>query len=797
MIKNYFLVAFRSIRKHFAYSLINVFGLGLGLTICLLIIIWIQHELSYDRFHKNQSSIYRASLEYSFGGQTSRTSVSPTALLPTVLKNFADVKTGVRIYNPASFSPVVVSIDDIKFQETRFFFADSTFFDVFSFPLLEGNTLTVLTAPNSLVITESTAKKYFGEADPIGKVVRVNNTRDYTITGLLADLPDNSTLQLDFLASFSTLAQSKEEQWWSANYQTFFLLGEHADVSNLEAKTNDIVKKAVGSELGSANDYVIYNWMKLTDIHLHSTMDESVPVGDIQYIYLFSIVAGIILLLACINYINLTTARAMDRAKEVGIRKTVGAVRTQLIYQHLSESFLITLSAFFVSLMLAQLLLPFFNSITGKVFDRTFFLSPSFLVIAILSISVLSLLAGAYPALAITSFKPVSILRGTFKSSGKGIWLRKSLVVAQFSISLILMVGTVTISKQLTYMQNKKLGYEKENIIMLPLDGKTEEVFEQLKTEFLRTGKATRVARATESPVNVRGGYSLNVEGSTNERGIILRAASIDPEFIPATGMELIAGRNYTEADMMALRKDTIYAFVVNESTCKEVGLSPTEAIGTRVSVNGRRGEIIGVVKDFHFTSLHEPIAPFLFFNEESQYNYLFVKLTSGSVQQNLSQLKDVYSIVVPHRPFEYQFLDQQYESLYASEQRLSSLFTVFAALAIVIACLGLFGLVSFSASQKTKEIGIRKVLGASASAIVLLITKDYARLLILAIAVAVPISLWITTLLLEGFAYKTTIGPVYLVTTALVCILLALGTASFQAVKAAFINPAESLRSE
>lgn len=797
MIKNYFLIALRSIRKNFSYSLINVFGLGLGLTICILIVSWIQHEVSFDRFHTQSHSLRRASLEYSFGGQTSKTAVSPTALLPVLTRNFSEIKTGVRIYNPASYSPFVVSVEERKFQENSFFFADSTFFSVFTFPLVKGDAQTALNNPNTIVFSVSAAKKYFGDIDPIGKVVKVNNAREFTVTGVMEDMPDNSTLQADFVASFSTLPQSKEEQWWSANYETYFVLDDRTDIKQLEAKTNALVKEALASELTNANDYVIYNWIPITDIHLYSEMNESVPVGDIQYIYIFSGVAFIILLLAAINYINLTTARAMDRAKEVGIRKTVGAERSQLIYQHLSESLVITVLAFAFALVFVQLLLPFFNSITGKEVSRGFFISPLFVGASTIAVLLITVLAGAYPALAITSFRPVNILKGNFKTSAKGVWLRKTLVIAQFCISVILMIGTVTVSKQLSFMQNKKLGYEKENIITLPLDRKMEEVYSQLKTELLRSGKASSVTRATESPTNVRGGYSINVEGSTNERGMILTATSVDPEFIPTIGMELVAGRNYTEADMQLYRSDTTYGFLVNESVVRELGFQPDGILGKKAVVNGRRGEIIGVVKDFHFTSLHEPIGPFVFFNEEDQYNYIFVKLSAGPLQETLTQLKEIFTTVVPHRPFEYQFLDQQYEALYTSEQKLSYLFSAFAVLAMIIACLGLFGLVSFSAAQKTKEIGIRKVMGATASSIVLLITKEYARLILVAIIVSIPFSLWITNLLLQGFAYKTNIGPTYLAAIAFASLVLALGTASFQAIKASLINPSESMRSE
>lgn len=798
MLKNYLIISFRNLRKHTSYSLINIFGLGLGLSTFILLMVWIQHELSYDTFHEKSDRIYRASMEYSFGGQVAKTSVSPTALLPTLQKNFPEIENGTRVYNPASYSPYVVRKSDMAFQEDHFYFADSTFFKIFSYPLIAGNRLTALSKPYSVVITESTAKKYFGDVDPIGKMLSVNGAVDYEVTGVVEDIPANSYLQFDFIASFHSLRAGREEPiWWSANYQTYLLLDKNADLSAIQEKTNNIVKEALASELTNAGDYVKYNFLKLPDIHLHSTFSsEMEPVGDIQYVYIFSAIAFLILTIACINYVNLATARASDRAKEVGIRKVVGALRKQLFIQFLGESVVITFLGFCLAFFIVQIALPFFNVLTNINLPNSIFYQPTFLGFSFILLLAIALLSGAYPAFAITAFKPVSILKGNFNFSGKGIWLRQFLVVSQFCISVILVIGTIVILKQLDFIQNKKLGYSKENTIVLPLDDKTEKVYDQLKSEFLRSGRASFVGRATESPTQINGGYGLNTD-ETSERGIIATGVSVDDDYIRALNMEVIAGRNFTEGDFKRAASDTVYSFIVNESALQALFLPIDKAIGKKARVSGRQGEIVGVVRDFHFTSLHKPIGPLVMFNQNDQYNFIFVKLTGSEIQASLENLKAIYAKVVPHRPFEYEFVDQQFESLYSAEQRMGTIFTVFATLAILIACLGLLGLVSFSAAQKTKEIGIRKVLGATATSIVFLISRDYTKLVLIAIVIGIPAAYWTMTQWLSDFAYKTDIGIWPVIVAALLCVIISFATASYQAIKAALLNPASTLRSE
>ncbi len=797
MFRNYLLVTLRNLKKQLSYSIINVVGLGLGLAICLLLTIWTKNELSYDRFHDKSDRIYRASLEYSFGGQTAKTSVSPTALLPVLQKNFPEVENGVRLYNPASFNPYIIRKNEKLFQEERFYFADSTFFEIFSFHLIEGDPHKALVNPQSVILSQAMAKKYFGEEDPIGKALQINNGADYIITGIIEDAPENSLLQFDFLASFSSLDASKEQIWWSANYQTFLLLAPNTNLVSLSEKTNALIKKELSSELTNENDYVKYNLMRLTDIYLKSdTNNEPEIIGSIDYVYGFGTMGLLILIIACINYINLATAKATDRAKEIGIRKVVGAEKRQLFFQFIGESIVITLLAFGLAFLMAQLALPLFNSLTGKHFTAALISAPLFLLYCFAAILVIGFVAGVYPALAITAFKPIRVLKGNFKSSGKGIWLRKSLVVFQFGATIVLIVGTIVILKQLHYVQNTRLGYSKENVIILPLDKKMGPSYDQLRTEFLRSGKVLQLGRATESPTKIGGGYSINITGQ--EHGMVVTAMCADTTFIPTMGMEFIAGRNFTEGDFQRLRSDTAISFILNESAIHELSIDAEKAIGTSVNLNGRKGEIVGLLKDFHFASLHQAIGPLVLFNEEDQLNFLFVRIKTDDIKSTLSELKTIYNNVIPHRPFEYEFLDEQYEALYSSEQRMSKISIAFAVFAILIACLGLLGLVAFSASQKTKEISIRKVMGASAPGIVILITRDYVRLVFIAIMIGLPLAYWIIEKwFLNSFVYKTTIGPWPLIIASISCFLIAFLTSSYQAIKAAFINPAETLRNE
>lgn len=796
MVSNYIRIALRNMRKHFTYSVINIAGLSLGLTVCLLLTVWVRHELSFDTFHSNYDRLYRLGLEYSFGGQTARTPQSPTALLPALEENFEEVVNGVRFYNGASFRPLVVKRDQNLFEESRFYFADSTFFDVFDFNLIKGNSGTVLTDPNTVVLTESMVKKYFGAGDPVGDNIEVNG-RLYLVTGVMRDVPDNSTYKFDFVASFASIPAAHEPIWWSANYQTFVVLDRDADVAAMQTKVNDIVRNALQDEVSNPGDYVRYNIMPLRNIYLRSDVQEQEIVGNIQYVWIFSIIAGLVLLIACINYVNLATAKAADRAKEVGVRKVSGALRQQLIIQFIGESVVLTLFAFGGAVVLSTLALPLFNELTGKSFAALMLLDPAFILPALGVLLIIAILAGIYPAVVITGFRIISIIKGNFRTSGRGVWLRQALVVFQFSISILLIVGTIIILKQVDFIRNRKLGYEKENVIMLPLDRAMLKTFPQLETEFLRSGLVTEIGRGAESPVNILGGYSINVPAS-NEKGMITRAIPVDEGFVPTFGIGITAGNNFDEFDFERVKRDTVYSFLLNEAALQALGISPESAVGMDARLNGREGKIKGVIRDFHFSSMHEPIGPLVMFPEEGQLNYFFARLRGGNLEESLSKLRTIYSELVPHRPFEYRFIDERFGALYAGEQRMGMVTSVFAAIAIIIACLGLLGLVSFAASQKAKEISIRKVMGATVPGIVMLITKDFTKLVVLAIAVAIPVSWYVMeNYWMTSFSYRTTIGIMPFAVTSLGCLVVAFGTASYQAIKAALINPAQTLRNE
>lgn len=794
MIKSYMLIGFRNIRKHFSYSLINIAGLGLGLATCLLLATWIRHEVSYDGFHESADRVYRATLEMSFGGQSNAIPSTPNKLLAVLRANHPGIENGVRLYDLAAYSPFVVQYGDAMFQESRFSYADSTFFQVLTFPLLKGNATKALSAPYSVVITETIAKKYFGVEDPLGKTLKVNTRNDYTVTGVVADVPSNSSLQFDFIASFHSIGYGRDEpQWSNANFLTFIKVSEQTDLAGITEQLNRQVKTEMASELTGAGDYIRFSFIPIKDIHLAEG-------GHQAYVYIFSAIGLLILVIACINYVNLSTARAADRAKEVGIRKVAGALRTQLFAQFIGESLLITFLAFITAVLLAEGMLPVFNAVTGIPFSPMTFLDPVFAGSALLVLTVIGILSGAYPALAISAFRPVTILKGVFKFSGRGICLRRSLVVTQFTISIALIVSTLVIYKQLTFIRTKQLGYDKENTIMLPLDSKTEAVYEQLKTELLRTGQVTHVARASEAPTEIKGGYGLVVEGATRSHDLMTTAITVDTEFIPAFAMTLKAGRNFTDADFRNVKADSTQhasAFIVNEAALHALAIDPEKALGTRIRLSGRSGEIVGIVSNFHFASMRKAIEPLVLFDEVEQFNYLFIRLNAGNTKTALATVQQICHEIIPHRPFEYRFIDQQYATLYDAEERMGSVFIGFASLAIIIACLGLLGLVSFSVAQKTKEIGIRKVLGATPAGIVLLVTRDFTRLIGIAIALGLPLAYYVMNQWLNDFVYKTDIGIAPLIAAPILCMVIAFGTSAYQALKAAWIDPANTLRNE
>jgi len=798
MIKNYFKTAWRNLWKNKTSSAINVFGLTIGLTCCLLIALYIQHELSYDDFERKGKRIARVIMEYQFAGSSASTkgnftSVRVAAVFP---RTFPEVESAVKM---VEYSKVVRYADKL-IDEPNFMYADSTFFNIFSFHLLQGDIRSALSSPYDVVVTASTARKYFGNENPVGKALQVGNDSNlYRITGVMQDCPSNSQIQCDFVASFSSQGITKdyEDTYWDANYTTYLLLKNKDAISTLQAKLPAFMKKEMQGQGATVNFYL----EPFKTIHLYSNYNSFVPNNNIAYIYILAGVALLILIIACFTYINLNTARSLERAKEVGVRKVIGAGKKQLFLQFIGESAIVSIAAVIFSLMIAVALLPAFNELTNQQLKTGAIFSAPFLSFSFLVAIIVSVLAGIYPAMALTGFQPVKVLKGSFKNTGSGQALRKSLIVFQFAISVFLIVSTVIVQRQLYFIQHIKLGYDRDHVIVLPLDDKMRNNLAVLKEQFKQNPDVLSVSACSNTPVQGGGGFSMRSALMPAGEQIAVLADRVDEDFIPTVGLQIIAGRNLTSQDMKEASNDdyqkNFYHFILNESAAKQLGWTPPEAVGKKMSIgNERPGIVAGVVKDFHFESLHTPIKPFILF-PESWKRQLLVKLSGTHLQQTISFLETKWRTLVPQRPFELHFLDEDYDKLYSAEIRLGMIMDLFAGIAIVLACLGLFGLSAYTVQQRLKEIGVRKVLGASVGNIVMTLSKDFILLTGIAIIIAIPAAWWATSKWLQDFSYRTNINWSIYAIAGLITVLLTVTTISFQAVKAALANPVKSLRTE
>jgi putative ABC transport system permease protein len=798
MIKNYFKIAWRNLWKNKTSSAINVFGLTIGLTCCLLIVLYIQHELSYDDFELKGKRIARVIMEYSFAGSSASNKGNYTSVrvAPVLKQTFPEVESAIKM---AKYERVINYRDQLV-NEKKFIYADSTFFDIFSFKLLQGDPHEVLDAPYKVVLTESTAKKYFGNENPVGKALRVGNDSSlYKITGITQDCPSNSQIKFDFLASFSSLGIPAEYEttYWDANYTTHLLLKRENSIAQLQAKLPAFMKKEMAGQGATINFYL----ERLDKIHLYSPYAGFEPNNSITYIRIFGAVALLILIIACFTYINLSTARSIERAKEVGVRKVIGADKQQLFWQFIGESTLLCLLALVLSLIIAALLLPSFNDLTSRQLQAASLFSLPFILFSLAIAICVSLLAGGYPALILTKFQPVKVLKSSFKNTGSGQLLRKSLIVFQFIISVFLIISTVIIQKQLYFIEHKKLGYDREHVLVLPMDESMLANLDLIKNEFRSNPDLISVSRCVRSPVEGGGGYNMRSAAMPEDEQITVIANPVDEDFIKTVGLEIVAGSNFARQDIKDVsydeRNKDLYHFILNEFAARQLGWTPQQAVGKKMFLdNSRPGIVRGVVKDFHFESLHNPIKPFVLF-PEIRGRELLVKLSGQHLPQTISFLETKWKSLVHNRPFEFRFMDDDYNMLYNAELRLGKVMDVFAAIAIALACLGLFGLSSYAAQQRIKEIGIRKVLGASLSNIVIVLSKEFIRLTIIAIVIALPVACWATTKWLQDFAYRTDISWGIYVIAGVVTILLSILTVSFRAIKAAIANPVKSLRTE
>ena len=796
MLRNYLQVAVRNIYKYLFYSVINILGLAIGLACCMLIVTYVSFELSYDKYHADSERIYRAYMDANFGasGQQKLT-VTPNILAPLFQSEFPEIEKSVRVYDYGRFRPMVLKAGQESYQEKNFYFADSSIFSVFTFNAIEGDLSTALNNPRSLVLTESAAKKYFGESSSLGKPVTINNRSEYVVTGVVADMQENSHFRFDMVASFSSISQGQPEnhQWGSANYYTYFVLTPGAAPEQLEDKIAVFVDKQLGEQYKTYGYWIDYKLQPLSDIHLNSEFSAGTGTGgDMRYVIFFSLIAVIILLIACINYMNLATARASDRAKEVGMRKMLGARKGELFSQFIGESALITLVSIILGIVLVELMMPYFSEFTGNMMSVNY--TNINVIVGIIGVWLgVSFVAGSYPALILSRFIPSKVLKGSFRSSVRGSLLRRALVVFQFMISIFLIIGTLVVYKQLTYMQQKKLGYNNEQVVALPLDHQIINKLPVFKAQFKTSPFVSEVTAASETPTSVRGGYSFTTKNRPSEESQETQAMAVDWDFVKVLEIEIVYGRDFQEADSI----DDDHEFIINESVVNARGWDAETAIGTEISLNGREGEIIGVMKDFHFSSMHRPIGPLVLFLDYYQLNTMMAKI-SGDITSGINDLEKVWKVLAPHRPFDYDFLDAEYSVLYKKETKVGQLFTIFSVLTILIACLGLFGLASFTAVQRSKEISVRKVMGASIAGVITLLSKDFSKLIGISFLIAAPLGFIVMNKwLANNFAYKIEVGIETLFISGILAFAIAWLTVGYQAFKAANTNPVDVLRNE
>ncbi len=799
MIKNYFKTTSRNLRKNKLYSTINILGLTVGLAACLLIGVYINHELSYDKFNKNASRIVRATMEYSMAGTVNTTATTGTKVGPQFKRMFPQIEEYVRTFIRKS----VVKSGDKMFDEPRLLYADKAFFKIFSFHLVEGDVATALDAPDKIVITRSMAKKYFGNEDALNKTL-TSGGKDLKVSAVCEDVPENSQIKFDFVTQFLNLGNNvKDETWWTANWITYFLLNDKKSISQLQQQISDYMKTpSLKADAGlEGNNYLSYHLEPLTQVHLYSSLAGFEPNGSITYIYIFSIIALLILIIACANYTNLATAQSASRSGEIGMRKVMGASKSQVFMQFIGESFALTSIAAVLAFGLSILLIPYFNDITGKQFTTDALLQPIPVFALILFAMLVSFFSGLYPALVLSGTQIMGVLKKGFTFTGGNNILRKTLIVAQFGISIFLIIYTVIIMQQMHYMQTKNLGYNKEHIVVLPVSGKMQQNFQSIKDAFANVPGVEAVTASYETPEYVQWGDGITATDEKGKHKISLNAMPVDLDFIRTLKMQLVAGRDFQQSDFAMMDTNNNKAnyhlpYIINETLAKKIGWTPEQAIGKTIEKSAT-GPVVGVVKDFNFSSLHEPIGPMLIFLGRDFSRMFMVRINGNDLKGTLDRLETVWKQRVPDRPFNYHFLDDAYNKLYLAEQHTSVLFSVAAGLAIILASLGLFGLAAFTTVQRTKEIGMRRILGASISSITMLIAKNFLQLVGIAIVIAIPLAWWAGNKWLQDFAYRINISWWVFIIAAIVALLIALITVSSQTIKAALSNPVKSLRSE
>jgi len=793
MLKNYLKTAIRNLRRQKAYSTINITGLAVGLVCCMLILLWVRDELSFDRFHENADRIYRVVCSTSEDGSPTNANGS-FGVGPALKKDFPEVLESVRLCKMGQNSKLYMGYKDKKFYESRFFFSEPAVFMVFDFPLVKGDSALALVEPNSIVLTQEMARKYFGNEDPIGRMIEADPYNDgnlmlFRITGIAKNVPQNSHLHFDFLASYSS--QKDDTNNFSGFYQnfTYVLLDNIRSAESLSKKLLDFLHRNWNKD-----PWYTISLQPLCDIHLRSRLRSEIESnGSILYVYVYTAIAIFVLAIACINFMNLTTARAARRAREVGIRKVVGARKNQLVQQFLGESFLLGIFSALGAILFVIMSLPTFNNLTGKSLTLLSLLNPSFVLGSGAIILAVGFISGIYPAFFLSAFQPIHSLKHRTASSASGTVLRKGLVIFQFALSIGIILATIIVHGQMNYIRSRHPGYDSQQIAVIPLNKDLRQNYEGFRNELMKHAGIENVT--TSSYVPTLGSMHLNVRFEGNEEWITQVIYFIDKEFVDTFGLRVLAGKNVQRP----LSKDGASEFLVSELTTREAGyLSPQEAVGKSVSLEEYKGYIAGVVNDMNIYSLHQPpYAINYMITSIRNHNYLSMRILPQNISETIGHIRKIWREMVPNYPLDYFFLDASFEQMHISDKKMSEVFSIFSILAIFVACLGLFGLAAYTVAQRTKEIGVRKILGASTSNIYLLLSKDFLTWVALANIIAWPAAYYVMNKWLQSFAFRISIGWEMFLVSAGVALVISMLTVAYQSAKAALANPADSLRYE
>ncbi|MCJ7579282.1 MAG: ABC transporter permease [Candidatus Aminicenantes bacterium] len=807
MYRNYVTIALRNLLKYKGFSLINIAGLAIGIASCLMILLFVQSELKYDQFHQNTDRIFRMGFTFHVGTNQFDAALGPCPLAAALVEEYPEVQSAARIFARQSRGgDVFVRYQDKRFKENKFLWADPELLDILTLSIVKGNAEEALSQPNSIILTVETAEKYFGEEDPIGKMLELEDGSLYMVNGVTESWPVQSHFHFDFLASFSSLPKSKDLDFYDTAVFTYILLRKGASIDKLDLKMREFSGKCMApviekimavpyKEFLESGNFIGFMTQPLSDIHLRSKWDNELePQGSFNTIIIFSAIAMLILIIACINFINLTTARSAQRANEVGIRKVVGASRMELIQQFLSESIFLSLLAFLLALLFVELGLPVFNQWLGKSFSSISVLNGSFLFGLLIGALVLGTLAGIYPAFLMASFKPAAVLKGKNRSSHQGRRFRNALVIFQFCASVVLLVGTAVIYSQLHFFRNKELGFERESVVVIQRAEKLGSQQQAFKERLKENPEILEAAFTDSLPFLLLEAKVFQKEGEGSQENNTLVTLTADYDLLETYGLKMLEGRYFkkeypSDSTAVVLNKAAIQALEIQDPLEKRLVL---------VGLNRKPMTIIGIINDFHMESLHKKIGPMAIILPGQRPGVLLsVRIRPDNLPKTLASLESVWNDFTNKQPFEYVFFDDLFDRLYKAEIQSGKVITTFACLAVFIACLGLFGLASFSTTQRTKEIGIRKVLGASFSGILVLLNKDFVKRVLLANLIAWPLAYSIMNKWLQNFAYRIRISMWMFLASAFIVLFIALFTVSYQTIRAARSEPIDSLRYE